>query len=250
MPFTLAHPLFAAPLKLIKPQYLSLTGLILGSMGPDFEYFIVLEPYQTIGHNLEGLFLQVIPLSILFAYLFHYIMKAALVKHLPSLFNLDNKAHSLISNWSLNTIRKWIVFLVSILIGFYTHILLDGFTHKSGAMVALFPSLLNEFLDRPLYKDLQYAFSWLGLVVQLIIILWMLFRTKPTSHSFKRASSQQKLFYWTIAFAVMAITVLLKLMFVSNHNFVGTLFVAPFSGFYLGLLVASSLYYQKDYQKS
>jgi hypothetical protein len=50
LPFTFAHPSSSFPIKCIKPRYFSLVGLILGSMSPDFEYFIALEPYQIIGH--------------------------------------------------------------------------------------------------------------------------------------------------------------------------------------------------------
>ncbi|SEP14833.1 DUF4184 family protein [Paenibacillus sp. OV219] len=58
MPFTFAHPAYALPLKFINPRYLSATGLVLGSMAPDFEYFLTLEPHQTIGHSFSGLFVR------------------------------------------------------------------------------------------------------------------------------------------------------------------------------------------------
>ncbi|OAB48362.1 hypothetical protein PBAT_01615 [Paenibacillus antarcticus] len=102
MPFTFAHPLYAAPLKLLKPKYMSLTGIILGSMAPDFEYFIALEPYQSIGHTTKGFFIQAIPLSILLAFVFHLLIKVPLTRNLPSLFDMDN-IYGLCRDWILLT---------------------------------------------------------------------------------------------------------------------------------------------------
>nr|WP_281197248.1 HAD-IA family hydrolase [Paenibacillus glacialis] len=138
IPFTFAHPLYAAPLKLLKPKYVSLTGIILGSMAPDFEYFMALEPYQIMGHTTKGLFIQAIPLSLLLAYIFHRLIKVPLTHNLPPLFNMDKKSNGIIQDWNLSTVRSWIIFIVSVMIGFYSHVLLDGFTHKSGYVSRFF----------------------------------------------------------------------------------------------------------------
>lgn len=58
MPFTISHAIYAIPIRHIMPKYFSVMGLILGSMSPDFEYFIYLEPYVTIGHSIQGLLFQ------------------------------------------------------------------------------------------------------------------------------------------------------------------------------------------------
>jgi hypothetical protein len=84
MPFTLSHPLFAAPLKKMLP-FLSTTGLILGSMSPDLEYFIAMQPFRSIGHSIEGFFLLILPVCIAFACGFHNIIKPSLPELLPKI---------------------------------------------------------------------------------------------------------------------------------------------------------------------
>src|SRR5690554_5675281 len=111
MPFTFAHPAVAIPFKYMSPQYFSLTGLVLGSMAPDFEYYFRLERYQSIGHSLPGLFLHALPVSIFLAVIFHYMIKESLALHLTSLFNLNERAYNIVGNWKLNSIHAWIVFL-------------------------------------------------------------------------------------------------------------------------------------------
>ncbi|WP_262496247.1 DUF4184 family protein [Flavobacterium piscis] len=39
MPFTFSHPAIILPLKYLPKNWISLTGLIIGSLTPDFEYF-------------------------------------------------------------------------------------------------------------------------------------------------------------------------------------------------------------------
>ncbi|WP_240482010.1 DUF4184 family protein [Flavobacterium psychrophilum] len=39
MPFTFSHPAIILPLRYLPRQWFSLTGLIIGSLTPDFEYF-------------------------------------------------------------------------------------------------------------------------------------------------------------------------------------------------------------------
>lgn len=40
MPFTFAHPAIVLSFGIKKTKYLDLTALVIGSMAPDFEYFI------------------------------------------------------------------------------------------------------------------------------------------------------------------------------------------------------------------
>ena len=54
MPFTFAHPAAIIPINSRFKSKFCLTGLVLGSMAPDFEYFIRLKPYSAYGHNLIG----------------------------------------------------------------------------------------------------------------------------------------------------------------------------------------------------
>ncbi|WP_220463965.1 DUF4184 family protein [Adhaeribacter radiodurans] len=39
MPFTFSHPAIVLPLTLLLRKWYSLTGLVIGSLTPDFEYF-------------------------------------------------------------------------------------------------------------------------------------------------------------------------------------------------------------------
>ncbi|AIK36171.1 hypothetical protein BG07_3819 [Bacillus pseudomycoides] len=57
MPFTFAHPAAVIPF-CKKQRYVSVTALVLGSMVPDFEYFLHFRPYGVIGHTFRVLLFE------------------------------------------------------------------------------------------------------------------------------------------------------------------------------------------------
>lgn len=242
MPFTFAHPAYAAPIKFLSPMHWSITGLVLGSMSPDYEYFLMLEPYQNIGHTLTGLFVQAIPLSILFAFLFHCIVKETAAAHLPSLYRLNHRACHLSRKWGLRGWGDWVRFLVSVVVGFMTHIGIDALTHAHGYFVLHISLLRMETIGSlPLYKLLQYSLSLFGVVALAATILFRLITSDPAGTEAPVVSSKQKLYFWITASVIALAVTVVKLIWTDSSNVVGIIVVSPISGFCLGLLISSIL---------
>lgn len=86
MPFTFAHPVAVLPFAKKHSKHISVTALILGSMAPDFEYFLHFRPYGVIGHTWLGFLYLNLPLVFLLAYIYHYILKKPFITHLPKPF--------------------------------------------------------------------------------------------------------------------------------------------------------------------
>ena len=252
MPFTISHAAFAYPLKYIHKKSLSVTGLVLGAMSPDFEYFIYMEPYRSIGHTWQGFFLQALPLSFLLAFLFHIIIKQSLALHLPSVFHLQERAFAMSSSSN----RKWnlsqlFIFLFSCFIGFVTHIMLDASTHQNGYIVQLFGYSNVTILNLPLYKFLQYSLSIAGLVIIGAHLLIRIMR-QPVIKKAKVRVGISFVQYWLIAFFVMILIVAFKFMLTSSTNQLGIIIVAPITALFVGITVSSviDLLVQKKRKKS
>ncbi|GGD67622.1 DUF4184 family protein [Paenibacillus nasutitermitis] len=244
MPFTFSHPLYAVPLRKIAPKWLSVTGLVLGSMAPDMEYFIAMEPYRTIGHSLKGFVLLGMPLSIALAFVFHLVVKPVLPMFMPSRGGLDHFVQSLLKDWRLHSVRSWSVFIVSLFIGYLTHIFMDSWTHTSG-FVSEFPVLRTYIGGKGIYSWLQYGFSVLGLLVPALVLLrrysvWL----KSVSPQKLRplASPMTQKLLWGCAFLNAGLLFLVKGWFSVNPGLVGMWIVAPMSAFMFGLFAASLLY--------
>jgi hypothetical protein len=84
MPFTFSHPALVLPLKYLPQRFYSLTGLIIGSMTPDFEYFIRMTVGSIYSHTFWGIFYFDLPVGIALCFIFHGIVRDQLIDHLPA----------------------------------------------------------------------------------------------------------------------------------------------------------------------
>lgn len=87
MPFTFSHPAIILPLTYLPKKWFSLTGLVIGSLTPDFEYFIRMRIKSDYSHTIEGLFWFDLPLGLLIAFIFHNIVRDSLFDNLPTFLN-------------------------------------------------------------------------------------------------------------------------------------------------------------------
>lgn len=247
MPFTFSHPLFSAPLKRIAPNWLSVTGLVLGSMIPDMEYFMAMESYQTIGHSLRGFLLQGLPLSIALAFTFHRVVKPVLPKFLPSVGGLDQFAkHMTSEEWRLNTLRAWMVFLVSLLIGYWTHMFMDAWTHSSGVFAEWFPFLHIKINNEPLYQHMQIGLSLIGIGVPGFMLIYRYIRWREQAGVARQPSlsaSGTKMLLWLAAFVFGFVLFAGKMLSSVNRTYwVSDLVVAPLSSALFGIFCACLIY--------
>ncbi|QHW29988.1 DUF4184 family protein [Paenibacillus rhizovicinus] len=248
MPFTFSHPLFSVPLKRIAPRWLSVTGLVLGSMIPDMEYFMAMESYRTIGHSLRGYLLQGVPLSIAFAIAFHGIVKPVLPKFMPSTGGLDRFAKYMTSEeWRLNSVRTWTIFLVSLFVGYWTHMFMDAWTHASGLYVGWFGFLEGNYGGEHLYQLLQYLFSLIGVGVPGLMLLhrykkWYELERRKRQPAMSSLGTKSLLWMMAVVFGLLLFIGKMMLS-VDSANLVSALIVAPLSSAIFGIFV-SSLFYQ------
>ncbi|MDN3635772.1 DUF4184 family protein [Neolewinella lacunae] len=131
MPFTFAHPAVVLPFAYLPKRWCSMTGLIIGSLTPDFEYFIKMRIESNFSHTLAGMFWFDLPMGILLSFIFHHFVRNALFENLPMILR-DRLVAFTSFSWNAYFLQHWWVVLVSILIGAASHILWDGFTHHNG----------------------------------------------------------------------------------------------------------------------
>lgn len=85
MPFTFSHPAIILPLKKLPKKYISMTGLIVGSITPDFEYFLRMK--SKYSHTISGILWYDLPMGIFLAFIFHNLIKEALINNMPLFLN-------------------------------------------------------------------------------------------------------------------------------------------------------------------
>ncbi|WBW96565.1 DUF4184 family protein [Oceanirhabdus sp. W0125-5] len=242
MPFTFSHAVVAFPLKKKFFKYFSLLGLILGSMGPDFLYFINLKPSGHYGHTFFGFIILNIPLCLLINYIFIKNIRDSLIAHLPERIQVYFcNCYKEKTDYSL---KGMIIFCYSALLGMITHVFWDSFTHKSGYFVDKF-SFFQQSLhilnyNIPVYKILQHGSTIIGAVIIVTYILKGFFKNNfiSTNISIPKLRKSEKVIYFLKTVLIM-ILFMLVIYLIGNLNSIGGLVVCSINGLFIGLYISS-----------
>lgn len=169
MPFTVSHMAVTLPFSKNKKELFIVPAIAIGSMAPDFEYFFRTRMYGVYGHTLKGVFFLDLPLVIVTYFVCYYFIFPTVTPYLPRLLQFNQKFIN------CKSIAFWMKFLLSGLIGIFSHIFIDSFTHKSGFMVDKISLLQIDIsffnLQIPIYKFLQYGLGILGLMLVLVYVI-------------------------------------------------------------------------------
>lgn len=208
MPFTFSHPAIVLPLTFLPRQWFSLTGLVIGSLTPDFEYFLRMRIKSNYSHTIDGLFWFDLPFGLLLAFIFHNIVRDKLFDNLPTILKSRFSTFKQFE-WNGHFKRNWFVVTISILIGAASHIFWDSFTHDHGYFVQTIPSLKNSvdflFGQIPILKILQHSSTLLG----GLVIAFAIYKL-PTN---KTEKENINLKYWT-TIVFMTLTIIAVRLFI------------------------------------
>ncbi|HTF34310.1 MAG TPA: DUF4184 family protein [Myxococcota bacterium] len=133
MPFTLAHPAAAIPLRRVLGSYAVLSALVIGSLTPDLSYFVPVRVPRGASHSPLALLWFCLPMGLSVYVAFHAFLKRPLVSLLPSY--LRRRLIPMVDHPGGLPAVPWAGVVVSLVAGATTHILWDAFTH-SGAPAA------------------------------------------------------------------------------------------------------------------
>lgn len=130
MPFTFSHPIAAIPFARFG---LPLSALIIGSMTPDFPYFLHGSTSAQYGHSLIGTLLFCVPAGLFALWLWHRVLDVPLRSLLPTCVQRKlPRAANIFRFWPT---KQLLLIIIALLIGALTHIVWDSFTHANGFMV-------------------------------------------------------------------------------------------------------------------
>jgi hypothetical protein len=125
MPFPLAHPAAVIPLRRFCPRFLSFPALLAGSVAPDFGYLFYGSGADNLSHSLLGSLVFDLPAGLLGVGLFYW-MRGIAARRAPIL-------HQRIVVPVCDPSRVGALAVVfSVLVGTWTHLLLDSIAHKDG----------------------------------------------------------------------------------------------------------------------
>ncbi|WP_105616361.1 DUF4184 family protein [Vallitalea okinawensis] len=241
MPFTFAHPSVVIPL-MKRSKYFNATSLVIGSMAPDFEYFIHFKPFGLHGHTLLGQLYFNLPLVLIITCLFHNLLKEEIIFNLPKSFSTKYSSFAR-QRWRIGSFKELVIFIYSALLGMATHILWDSFTHEGAYFVTVF-SVLNKRISLlnfnvPVYKLLQHGSTIVGLVTLLLIfIFWRNDSAYIDSAERDRCS---KLFFWC-SNIILSGLIFIMFIIVWNDFSIGRLIITGINSCFISICIISLRY--------
>ncbi len=125
------------PLRRYCPHSLSLPALVIGSVTPDAGYLFGEARGGTLSHGLLGSIVFCLPVGLLMVALFYW-LRTPLVRLLPASYR-----QSLLPLCQRPAGPLWVITL-SLLVGTWTHLLWDSFTHTNGWAVQHVPALWSQ----------------------------------------------------------------------------------------------------------
>lgn len=166
MPWTFAHPAAAILVRRIGGGALPMSGLIIGSLSPDFGYYTGHFGLATEAHSLRGTLMICLPSACLLVVLLQR-LRPWLLAPLPQPHRAAIESLPPLQFWPF---RPAVRMLLAVWLGAMTHVAWDSFTHASGAMVSIFSPLrevLFEISGRRFatYNILQHLGTLFGIVV-------------------------------------------------------------------------------------
>jgi len=243
MPFTAAHPLAVLPLLRLGPRRLGLdpTCLVIGSMAPDFEYFVRGEQISSISHTLAGLWLWNLPATLVLAALVHGVLKWPMLLVAPAA--IARRAVRLVgrpwrARWGVAALASC---TISALLGAATHLAWDSVTHADGFGPQHFralkaPIALPVVGTMVLHRALQHASTLVGLGVLAALVVRWLVRSRPVALPAAPRLAARLL---VVACVAIAAALIVARLVGKRATDPGDLIVGAIAGALAGVIVAS-----------
>lgn len=130
MPYTLAHPGFILPLKKLKPEWFSTSGLIFGSIAPDFDIILrFTNPRMHIfQYTINEILFFIFPIAVCSAIYFHLVIRPILIHYSPiSLYSFLDQYKKM--GFPFRSTTSWFRLFTSALFAIFFHLLMDLFSH-------------------------------------------------------------------------------------------------------------------------
>lgn len=180
MPFTPSHIVAILPLAWCTRLF-PVSALAIGSMIPDLPLFFPIVSYWQ-AHDPAQVFKICLPLGVTAFVLFQIFLKAPLISLFPVFVQDRIKPYTsagLQLSW-----RYWLSVVVAVVIGAYSHIVWDSFTHAGRWGTQTFPAL-NQHLnilghEMAVFRLLQHLSSAAGLLILGIVAIGILYQNAPT----------------------------------------------------------------------
>jgi hypothetical protein len=154
-----------------------LSAALIGSMAPDFGWFLPWRPTRFETHSADALLTFCLPMGLAAYWLFQRVIRRPILELLP------NAAYTRWQgSWEpadYRSLKQWLLAACGVLGGAITHLIWDAFTHEGARGLRLFPGLEDSAVEISGHRLagphlLQDANSVIGVAIVVAITLYSL----------------------------------------------------------------------------
>jgi len=237
MPFTFSHPAAILPLNYLDKKRFSITGLVIGSMTPDFEYFIRFAHASVYSHTWLGLFWFDLPLGLLLAFIYHTIVRSSFIDNTPRFLKRRISRYNTF-NWNAWFKKHWLVVLLSILTGAISHLVWDKLTHKTVRVITSIPAV-KDHINTSIEHEITYFIFWdLSSVIGVIMVAYTIWQLPVDKKNNVYNNSTR---YWLILLSIAIVVIGIR-SFVAVYYNLGDVVIAVIDALLIGAIVTPFIY--------
>lgn len=207
MPFTISHAAAVLPFTRPLARWRLLSAAVIGSMVPDFGWFLPWRPARFETHSLDALATFCLPVGLASYWLFQRLIRTPIIELLPP---------GAYARWrwseapaDYRSLRQWILAACGILAGAITHLVWDAFTHEGGRGVRMLPILeepvahINGHLVTGVHfvQDLN---SLIGLIAVVLVVAYGLRPGSDADATLARRLRARERYAWIAGFMLTA----------------------------------------------
>jgi hypothetical protein len=239
MPFTLAHPAAVLPFGRPLARWRLLSAALIGSIVPDFGWFMPWRPARFETHSADALLTFCLPVGIAAYWLFQRVIRRPLLELLPSAAYLRWQGSSEPADYK--SLKQWVLAACGVLAGAITHLVWDAFTHEGARGLRLFPGLEDSAVEISGHRLtgpnlLQDANSLIGMIIVAAIVLYSLRPGRAAASGPRRRLQRAERAIWIGLFALTATAFSSLFLVLAHHLQMPRRVVLPISGAAIALL--------------
>ncbi|SET43831.1 DUF4184 family protein [Thorsellia anophelis] len=172
MPWTFSHPAAVIPIARICNGKVPAIGLVVGSCSPDFGYYLNTWDIATRSHSFVHSLYIALPICLILIAIFST-LRDGVLQLLPKIYS--QVFEKFIPQIGIPKFRNLFFMVVAIVIGIYSHIIWDSFTHNPKYFRDWWPFIGYVFtvkgIEIPFFKILQHSSSVIGIS---LLLYWLI----------------------------------------------------------------------------
>jgi hypothetical protein len=207
MPFTISHAAAVLPFSRLLARWRLLSAAVIGSMVPDFGWFMPWRPARFETHSADALLTFCLPVGLAAYWLFQLVIRTPIFELLPDAAYLRWRGSSEPADYK--SLKQWCLAACGVLVGAITHLVWDAFTHEGARGLRLLPALEESAVEIHGHRLagpalLQDANSLIGLAVVIVILLYGLRGGRLGAERPRRRLDRRERVLWLITFLIIA----------------------------------------------